>query len=313
MMPYLPIDMIWEIFLRLPPKPLGCFRAVCHAWRDLATEHYLLLAHHHRQPSNLLIYCRSFAHRIPPCPLTYINFRVDALDLRARNIRPVVLFTEPTDPRPRIDSVLQIHGCCGGLLLISFTDNLACTERLDLCNPATHQWAPLSWIDTYKIAGLYQHGQDYRVLYHRGLGANKTYLIFSMASRQIRDIGCPVASKSDADAVAWLKRGPKPACWNPPVLLRGNLHWPPQSEESNTILVFDTVAETFRSMRTSIQPGVVSSLFDMDGTLAMSSRKNAKQHPVFVDLWLLQDYEMETWRHGCAATVSSSRRWRRGS
>ncbi|KAI4994550.1 hypothetical protein ZWY2020_034191 [Hordeum vulgare] len=294
-MPYLPIDMIWEIFLRLPPKPLRRFRAVCHAWRDLATEHYLLLAHHRRQPSDLLIQFEGFVQRRPPSTPDYMDFRVDAVDLRARIIRPVVLFTERK--HHLIGNVLQIHGSCGGLLLISFTDYFARTKRLDLCNPATHQWVPLPWIDTYDIAGLYQHGQDYRVLYRRGIrfGANETYLIFSMTSREIRDIGFPVASQSDADAIACLQRGPRHAYLNPPVLLHGNLHWPPRSEESNTIQVFDTEAETFRSMRTSIQPGSVSSLFDMDGTLAMSSRENAMKHPLFVDLWLLQDYEMETW------------------
>ena len=42
---------VWEILVRLPPKPLLRRRAVCHAWRRATSARDFLIAHHRRQRS----------------------------------------------------------------------------------------------------------------------------------------------------------------------------------------------------------------------------------------------------------------------
>ncbi|XP_044359827.1 uncharacterized protein [Triticum aestivum] len=446
-MPYLAEEIISEILLRLPARHLARCRAVCRAWRVLATDRVFLMDHHRRQQARPLIYflcsgngdtknfrvdaldlraggggaknsrADALDHRGDALDLRAggggaknsradalglrgdaldlraggggaKNSRADALDLRAggggaknsradaldlrgdaldlraggggaKNSRadaldhrgdaldlragggeaknlgadalglraggsePIILFSEPMD-EDGVEVTLELHGCCAGLLLLSFTDGVTCTEHLYVCNPATHQTAAVPSIDIYKIAGFYQHGPsaEYRVLYHRGAGYSKAYEVLSLNCGHRRCIGRPVASEADADAVAWLARGPKPACWEPPVLLHGSLHWPPQLESSGSILVFDTLAEKFRCIPSPVQPGSVSWLFDMDGTLALSSRRNPMEHPVFVDLWLLEDYDdIDTgaWLHSGDFKVKSVEdsilplRWPRGS
>ncbi|KAM3412471.1 hypothetical protein ACQJBY_003902 [Aegilops geniculata] len=249
------------------------------------------------------------------------NLGADALGIRAGGSEPVILFSEPMD-EDGVEITLELHGCCAGLLLLSFTDGLTCREQLYVCNPATQQTAAVPWIDIYKIAGFYQHSPtaEFRVLYHRGAGDSKTYEVLSLNSGQRRCIGRPVASEADADAVAWLARGPRPACWEPPVLLHGSLHWPPQLESSGSILVFDTLSEKFRCIPSPVQPGSVSWLLDMDGALALSNRRDPMEHPVFVDLWLLGDYDdTGTWLHSGDFKVKPVQdsilrfRWPRGS
>ena len=63
------------------------------------------------------------------------------------------------------------------------------------------------------------------------------------------------------------------------------------------IIVFDTVAETFRQMSRPTQLGDKVTLLDMGGSLALCCTTN---DCVNLDVWVLQDYDAETW--GFAAT-----------
>jgi len=67
------------------------------------------------------------------------------------------------------------------------------------------------------------------------------------------------------------------------------------SQEKAGLVVFDTVAESFRARRVSC-PTVGNSpranLFEMDGTLGIS---HADESSMVLKLWVLQDYETEAW------------------
>ncbi|PNT73544.1 hypothetical protein BRADI_2g60155v3, partial [Brachypodium distachyon] len=74
-------------------------------------------------------------------------------------------------------------------------------------------------------------------------------------------------------------------------LLTCKLHLTP----CQTILLFDTTAESFRQM---CVPAVLdfTQLFEMDGMLGMSS---VNDESTIVDIWVMKDYEREVWTFRC--------------
>ncbi|TVU32621.1 hypothetical protein EJB05_24359, partial [Eragrostis curvula] len=78
-----------------------------------------------------------------------------------------------------------------------------------------------------------------------------------------------------------------------PVLLRSCLHWGRWTLE-NQLIVFDTIAESFRCMRSPITcyHWARSRLIEMDGVLGFSHLDETES---VVDLWVLHDYELEVW------------------
>lgn len=85
---------------------------------------------------------------------------------------------------------------------------------------------------------------------------------------------------------------------SPPVHHRGSLHWRPYSASDLTggrgdIIVFDTESESFRWMRGPAQPCHCRKLFNMEGTLAFWGGSTPRS--TSMDVWVMQDYEAETW------------------
>jgi hypothetical protein len=81
---------------------------------------------------------------------------------------------------------------------------------------------------------------------------------------------------------------------NPPVLVKGRLHWrhvavPRAGSKCNNMLVFDTVAESFRLVRVPVVGSFVDP-FEMKGELGLYSYD---RH--MADLWVLEDYEDNLW------------------
>ncbi|KAF7045464.1 hypothetical protein CFC21_054567 [Triticum aestivum] len=75
----------------------------------------------------------------------------------------------------------------------------------------------------------------------------------------------------------------------PPVHHRGSLHW----AVGLNITVFDPVAETFRHMSRPEQLGDMVSLLDTVGGALALCRTDCTY--VTLDVWVLQDYDAETW------------------
>jgi hypothetical protein len=117
--PRLPEELILlEILTRLPSKPLLRCRAVCRSWRRCLTSHAtFLLAHHSRQPELQLVSTGDARES-----------RIDALDHRAGERRPIVQTDRATTPED-----LALLAAYDGLLIVS------AYRALHICNPATHQ------------------------------------------------------------------------------------------------------------------------------------------------------------------------------
>ncbi|TVU07320.1 hypothetical protein EJB05_47370, partial [Eragrostis curvula] len=126
-----------------------------------------------------------------------------------------------------------------------------------ICNPATRQWAPISRkVPVANVVGLFRHQPtgEYRVLFWRTSSVRHEYY-------------CP-----------------NEYC----VLTVGSDHDP------RPILVFDTVAESFRHMRPpAVNPRIVLDLFDMNGMLAASCSKDSMME---MTIFLLTNNKGDIWQ-----------------
>ncbi|PNT62990.1 hypothetical protein BRADI_4g10346v3 [Brachypodium distachyon] len=141
---------------------------------------------------------------------------------------------------------------------------------------------------------LHRPSGEYRALYwhHRGHknhtnneGETLCYILRVPRAREPRHIVLPAAYRGIVH------------CPNPPVMIRGCLHWDPGRCSLDTAVVFDTEAESFRSMRLPAAAFAGNSrsctrLHDMDGMLGLSC---FDESGTVAEVWVLEDYEREVW------------------
>lgn len=275
-------ELVWEIFLLLPHKQLLHCRAVCKAWRRLATDdHGFILDYHSRQPAQpLLLACDEYC--------------LEAVNLSTNKRRAVMRVTVSGRVPSLGCDALVLHGSCDGLLLLGFRMTFL------VCNPATRQGTRLGLLfrDGREFVGFYKHAAsgEYRVLYQQvdGLEREYSYYVLSLGSQQaIRNIELLTSS---ATVAAGLARGLESSSTSPPVLFRGRLHWRPQRSQEGNILVFDTDAESFSWIPPPAEAMLAerdhTQLFEMDGKLAMFCWHQSAQKSV---IWFMEDYEQMNW------------------
>ncbi|CAN6231222.1 unnamed protein product [Urochloa humidicola] len=280
--------VVWEILVRLPAKVLLRCRAVCRSWRRLTSASVFLLAHHQRQPSLPLVCFDGMIRGHSDVA----NAAVEAFHLRGAPTtaerRPVLRFNDSACRR-----TFQVHASCDGLLLLSISSG-----GLYICNPGTRQWNAVPSVARADVAGLFRHtlSGEYRILYRRRYAHpvlhSAFYLLTVGFSGEARCIGLPLASHSIKEYISSGMWYAIHQC--PPVLHCNCLHWVLHSSMEKALIVFDTIAESFRQMCSPATANLLSSahLFGMDGRLAFSKLNESK---VVVEVWVLQDYETEVW------------------
>ncbi|KAF7045456.1 hypothetical protein CFC21_054559 [Triticum aestivum] len=260
-----------EILVRLPPKDVLRCRAVRKSWRSGTSTHAFILGHRRHQPLLPII-----QHKLGICRVVR-----GSNDLK---IRPVIRYDDSFEK-------FHLQAACDGLLIVSQQANFF------ICNPATHKCAPLpcpplrphfNFID---IVSFYRHptSGEHRILWvlytipvriHDAFQL-PDYFILAVGSSQPRCIQWPTVSIQK-----YLPATPSADC--PPVHHRRSLHW----LMGLNIIVFDTVAETFRQMSRPTQFGDMVSLLDMGGALALC---HTAPDCATLDVWVLQDYDAGTW------------------
>ncbi|XP_048561952.1 F-box protein At5g49610-like [Triticum urartu] len=273
----------WEILARLPAKELLRCRLVCRSWCRLASD-----AHHRRQPSLPLVFFRTKGNEYTA------HAAVDALDIRRTPAarRPVLAYVDYNYSRRNF----TLHASCDGLILISYSNH-----RFYLCNPATRQWCALPDLTGGNVAALYPHhpSGEYRILYWKrpnNSDDNVVYYYVLTVGKKERCVGLPVASSSiKKDRSCWHLH----ACHHPPVLLHDCLHWYTVNAFDGEIIIFDTLAESFRWIQS---PTACSSaqLLQMDGTLGIGQ---IDVGTMTVKAWVLQDYKVEVWSSKCTTEL----------
>ncbi|CAM0884750.1 unnamed protein product [Alopecurus aequalis] len=264
----LPDDIIWEILVRLPPTSLLRCRSVCRAWRRVTYAREFLLAHHARQPSlpifsgnNIL----AFDHRAAPD------------DNQLHTIA-------------QLDEFVHAEASCDGLLVLSKL--VGSSYHLSICNPATREHALLGPPGDLGIMGMYLHRPtgEYRLLLQRRR--------WNAADLSPKDqIACYVFVLGSDQPLRYIKR-PEMASRisSVSIWLHDRLHWYVYHQsESNPweriLIVFDTIAETFRQMRGPIIP-CNSYIFEVGGTLGIYTDNHSNE---VIDIHVLQNYEREIW------------------
>lgn len=202
----------------------------------------------------------------------------------------------------------ELKAVCDGLLLIFnvFNDYHSFTSFFHVCNPATHQYAPLPQIPSCmgpSITGFYWHkpSRKYHVLYSILANKNNDFHVLTVGSDEQRCIGQPPLSVRSLElAEPFLPN----LIHNAPVLHRGCLHWRlgrDSGTNTSNILIFDTTVETFRSIRYPAQPGSWPGLLEMDGALALCSTADG----IHINVLVMQDYEAEIWAFKCRINLSA--------
>ncbi|XP_040250834.2 uncharacterized protein [Aegilops tauschii subsp. strangulata] len=161
-----------------------------------------------------------------------------------------------------------------------------------------------SCIKDISIHGLYQHKSTgkYRLLLSNIHKKEATLYVLTVGaneSRSIQVVMPTLPSPSPEQTRSLLCK----LCWPSPVHYRGNLHWLlfrpdriPGIRSTGDIIVFDTEAETFRWMINPANDYTMNRLFDMEGTPAfLGTSAHVNTATTAMDVWVMQDYEAETW------------------
>ncbi|KAM0847090.1 hypothetical protein ACQ4PT_055244 [Festuca glaucescens] len=256
--------VVWEILVRLPPKPLLRCRAVCPAWRRATSTRDFLLAHHARQPSLPLL-----------CGYEFLSAYSISLDVIPFDHRAGLAASSPSRDSANLTSVSG-PPATGSSYSAAGTGTWATPS-------ATQQLASmLTWMISTASPSW---------------GCTLTALPVSTGCcSESRVMHLP--TKMDTTSSYWAPTAEAhtvPRCrgHGMRILFRGSLHWHAEQHgtASNMIKVFSTTTESFRQMRAPAVPGKAN-LFEMDGMLGMSSFNDAV---TAIDIWMTQDYESEAW------------------
>ncbi|KAM3212901.1 hypothetical protein ACQJBY_065741 [Aegilops geniculata] len=275
--------VIWEILARLDPRSLIRCRAVRRAWRRATSTRRFLLAHHAHQPALPIVANNLYR--------TFLAFDHRSADAQFHTVA-------------RLGGSFSLELCCDGLLLVAKSGGLGNRTRLAVCNPVTRQHASLPPLPDFNILGMYLHGptDEYRLLLQwRGAmdwgddsdcdsptGKTGCY-VFALGSDQPpRYIGLSEHEFSSA-------------YFHGPVRVRDSLHWclfyrlgenPLEDcEAGRELVVFDTIAESFRHMHAPVDP-TKSCILEMDDMLGIYCCNKAAE---VVDIWVLPNYDSEVW------------------
>jgi hypothetical protein len=159
---------LYLAFLCLLAQEIALSRWVYRLWHDITgTEAFRLDHHHHhrcQRPMPLLV--------IPDHGLTRCS--IHAADTRDLVVRPVIHY-------PLGHGSMPIHGCCGGILLLSFG------RRLYACNPCTRRWASLPPVHIDDcIVSFYENDDGFfHVLYRDREEPDCMYGIFRLEANPI--------------------------------------------------------------------------------------------------------------------------------
>uniref|UniRef100_A0A0E0EFW1 F-box domain-containing protein n=1 Tax=Oryza meridionalis TaxID=40149 RepID=A0A0E0EFW1_9ORYZ len=283
-------DLVYEILIRLPAKPLLRSGAVCKAWRRITTDPAFLSDHSRRRPLEAVLYSSKINLDDP------INGRRRRRKLGFHRHRPPLL------PRRRYayfdeedEYCVPLASCDGLLLLRKNAGDYA------VCNPATRRWAQLPpptraaardvWCTRESVFYFHPPSGEYRLLCHctgtRRSYPNTTasYYVLAAGGLRRRRLGVQ-ATPINSPAVP---RDMSCTKLMAPAALHGRLHWllHPESGLAGDVVAFDTVAETFTRMAPPpVTRKASADLLATDGCL-MASEFTASSS---VDLWVLDGY-----------------------
>ncbi|TVT97989.1 hypothetical protein EJB05_56704, partial [Eragrostis curvula] len=325
-------DIVEEILLRLPAKSLLRCRAVCRAWRRVASAPRFLAAHARLRPAEPVLYTYLDAPRCDNRPRydDAVDIALDVLPVDnggeeacRRLIRYPKLWTTATTTTTtsRFIAIADVEGgqhrskdmalhclllaSCDGVLLFKKARGLYL-----LCNPVTRQWAELPRLDLQQLDPghdvefafyFHQRSGEYRLLCNHFTPSGTTaWCVLSTGAAEPRLVD--THAEEDGFVVPSCLRTAASA----PAALHGRLHWAPRLDMFNgdkitctKVVTFDTLSEKFHTMTgPPTTTSTLLKLFVTDGVIVVADFEKTTH----VDLWFLEDYGAEKWerRHQVA-------------
>ncbi|KAM0960275.1 hypothetical protein ACFX2J_025112 [Malus domestica] len=244
---YRPEEIIVQILLRLPVKPLIQFTSVCRSWNSIIKHTSFINAHlnlsqnktSNNTPSILLRHC-------PKDPT------VERYSLHLDNDS----FLELSKPQLPVQSLIEcfrIVGSCNGLLLLS-DDYHAETNTLILWNPSIRKFVSLP--------KPHEPTSPYYPVYGFGFDSKKNdYKVVRLVYLRQDDQGqaCPEVSLYSLNSGSWKTISATApnyviaqTFWSQ-VFIKGAVHWIASHRKENglrnVILSFDVSGETFKEIQ----------------------------------------------------------------
>lgn len=232
-------DVVAEILLRLPPASVFRCLAVCRAWRAIGGSPGFVAAYDacRRRPLELIVQRHGANGVLDTIPVATLD------EGRRRCINPGYPKCTSTG---RIMGAYSLRGSCDGLLL--FEGDVYHGDDQWICNPVTRQWTavpPHKSGTMTRCCGFYLHrpSGEHRLLFitnEDGRGTSAAHYVRSLEDGEFRRLG-PAAATVELFSQFILEY----------LDYQGKIHWinHPEVKETDEILVFDTVSETFDGCR----------------------------------------------------------------
>ncbi|CAM0955033.1 unnamed protein product [Alopecurus aequalis] len=282
----LPGELIDMILVRLPSKAVGRCRVVSPSWRSATSTSEFMLEHRRRQPLLPIINGQGR-------PASFVVLSDAGAKESSQQLWPFL-------PGIKNHSKHDIRASCDGFL-IRYDRSLS---RYYICNPVICKEVLLPWPQvgediSNNVVGFYRHHPtgEYRVLWVSSSVHISKCSLYALAvgSNEPRHVTVTMPAGSSPSVEQKLLKGlhsPRPVHHN------GSLHWCPYFAsdimgDGGDIIVFDTEAESFRSMRSPCQTGFRRKLFSMKGTLAFWGMSTPGSTDI--DVWVMEDYEADIW------------------
>lgn len=280
-------DVVTEILLRLPSVAVIRFRAVCKSWRRITTSPSFIAAHERHRPLELVLFSGGPTYSVDAIPL------VSADEGRRRSLH--LQYPELKVGGSATANSIMLASC-DGLLLFEQRRGLYL-----ICNPLTRQWTNLplmapSPCSTASASGFYLHRPtgEYRLLcLGKEDGGSAAHYVLSTGESSTDE----PRRLAPSTAVGGYKH-----FYEDPVAHRGKLHWllhPEAHRSTGNMLAFDTLYETFRQMPRPPahrrKPFETVTLLELTGEEKLAA-VDVDLHDDALDLWVLEDYEAESWR-----------------
>ncbi|PHT31392.1 hypothetical protein CQW23_27729 [Capsicum baccatum] len=288
----LPDCLVIDILSRLPPHSFLRCRWVCRHWRALVSSHDCFTNLHDlcRASTPMLLIRDNFAKHRPGLYVFSENKKWWKAAFEQLHLRPELMINKHWK-----DNVVKLSYCCQGVLLFA---SISWQNIYYVVNPVTQEEVTIRHtLYPGYVSALYfcPYARQFRVLYTQVRGSSCQYFVYIFKMRSWRKI----RSSTSFNFLS--------SCGNPPVV-NGALHWIVYHDlERKTITPCENGIMVFRMDKEEISamphPGSSTLCKSKEAhqtmTLSVKNDRLSFCNLLFpkytVDIWILEDYEAQTW------------------
>lgn len=317
LIPYIPIECISNVLIRLPLESIQRSRFVCKAWYRLINSAIFIEAYLQRSESVLIFLVPPKRDVFFPFGTPNLQEKPNALSVESKlfQLQSVHVFQQPLfDPRSLLHIKFmemkngkmnieeynatclgRIRATCGGLILL---DNTMKKGGLIVMNPVTRKLTALP------VGTLFPpHDESYGLaLCH----TTRQFKLVHLFRDELQFIGCEILNLG---AKSWrMVDGPAFGVFGwfgyDPVFACGAIHWVPLIDNSEYIVSMTVHDEKFLQIPLPKNSRTHDRLLEMHGHLGFVTYEQLNQ----IDVWILRNLSGEGWTKQYSITVNCKRR-----